>query len=99
MIHSAEDENAGLDYFRRYLPDIVITGSNLPENDGVLILDHISAIKPDTRVILSTTRCSGHILDKIARSGVAVELVPKPVDFEILFASITRCMAAISRGL
>jgi DNA-binding NtrC family response regulator len=96
MLHTAGNWHTGLDSFRRYQPGIVIIDSNLSEIDGLRILDSMPEIKPFTRLILYTSHCNSSYLERISLSGVAVELVPRPIDFEILFASITRCIASLS---
>lgn len=98
QILSTGDWNTGLNSFRKDLPDIVISDCNLSEMGEAQILDNIRAIKPSTRVIYLTSRCNKVFIERIAVSGVAVELVPKPIDFEILLTSIKRCIASLSRA-
>lgn len=95
-LHTAGDWHAGLDTFRKYQPGIVIIDSSLSEVDGLRILDSLPEIKPFTRLILFTSHCNRPFLERISLSGVAVELVPRPIDFELLFASISRCIASLS---
>jgi two-component system chemotaxis response regulator CheY len=95
-IYCAGDGIAGLDCIRRHRPDIVITDINMPEVDGFGILAGIPAIKPDIRVIVITAHSDRQNLEKIASTGVDVEIVHKPLDFTKLFASITRCIESLS---
>jgi CheY-like chemotaxis protein len=81
---------AGLDSFRRCLPDIVITDINMPELDGFQMLESIIAIKPDAHIIVVTAYSSNNFLEKITSTGVNVRVVTKPIDFKTLFASIER---------
>jgi CheY-like chemotaxis protein len=96
QIHIAGDGKTGLECFRRHLPDIVITDINMPEMDGVSMLGNMPSIKPDARVIVVTAHSDKLNLERITSAGVAVELVPKPIDFESLFASIKRCITSLS---
>jgi YesN/AraC family two-component response regulator len=95
-IHSAGDGNAGLECFRRHLPDIVITDINMPDMDGVRLIGNFPGIKPDARVIVVTAHSDRLNLERITSTGVDVELVLKPIDFETLFSSINRSIASLS---
>jgi len=97
-IYSAGDGKTGLEYFRRELPDIVITDINMPEMDGITMLGRISAINPDVRVFVVTAHSDRQYLEKIGSTGVAVELLSKPIDFEYLFAAIKGCLPSLSRA-
>ena len=96
--YCAGDGKAGLEACRRYLPDIVITDINMPGMDGVQMLANLSVIKPDVCVIVVTAHSDRQNIDRIISTGLPVELVSKPVDFKILFASIKRCIASLSSG-
>jgi YesN/AraC family two-component response regulator len=95
-IHSAGGGKDGLDFICRCQPDIVITDINMPEMNGIEMLGNLVAIKPDTHVIVVTAHSDLQNLEKITSTGIGVELVPKPVDFEILFALIKRCLTSQS---
>ena len=95
-VHCAGDGQAGFDSFCKYLPDIVITDINMPKMDGVQMLCNMSAIKPDARVIVVTAHSDRKNIERFTSTGVAVELVPKPINFKTLFASIECCIASLS---
>jgi len=92
-IYCAADGKAGLDCFRAQLPDVVITDINMPEMDGVAMLAAISAIKPDTRIVVVTAITDRANLEKVAAAQISYELIAKPIDFNALFAAITDGMA------
>jgi len=94
-IFSAGDGKTGLDSFRTYLPEIVITDINMPEVNGVRMLEIISAINPAARVIVITAHSDRQTIQQINSTGFDIELVPKPIDFETLFASINRCIVSL----
>ncbi len=75
---------------------IVITDINMPELDGVQMVSTIFDSNPETRVVMITAHSDRQNIKKITSLGMNVELVFKPVDFENLFASIDRCIAAHS---
>lgn len=93
QIYNAADGKAGLDAFGLYLPDIVITDINMPEMDGIRMLEIINTIKPDARVVVVTAHSDKKYLEKISSTGFDVELVGKPIDFTDLLAAIDRLMA------
>ena len=90
LIYSAVDGKAGLDSIIKYLPDVVITDISMPEMNGTRMISKIPAIKPDTRVIVATAYSDWNNLDMFALTGVDCEFVSKPIDFEVLFASVER---------
>lgn len=96
LISSAAEGNAGLEAVRRDLPDIVITDINMPEIDGVQLITSIAAIKPETRIIVITAHSDKQIFDRISSTGVAVDIVFKPIVFEALIAALTRSIDFLS---
>jgi DNA-binding NarL/FixJ family response regulator len=94
-IYSAADGKQGLDTFRAHRPDIVITDINMPDMDGVQMLDQIYALKPDARVIVITAHSDRKNLDRINSVCAGALMVPKPIDFEFLFKSAKRCIASL----
>lgn len=98
QIFCAANGKIGLDMFGMNLPDIVITDINMPEMDGLKMLDIIHTVKPDACVILVTAHGSTHYLKQIAASIKVIEFVPKPIDFEILFAAVQRCIESLPSG-
>lgn len=94
-IYSAGDGQAGLDCFQAHLPDIVITDINMPDMDGVKMLDRIYAVKPDTRVIVITAHSDRRNLDRINSVCASALMVPKPIDFECLFKSARHCIDSL----
>lgn len=90
QIHFAADGKAGLDAVLSELPDIVITDINMPEMDGIQLLNSIAAIKPDTGVIVVTAYSDKQTYDRIASSGISAEIIPKPIVFETLMTAVKR---------
>jgi YesN/AraC family two-component response regulator len=92
-IDCAGDGRTALDLFRRSRYDIVITDINMPGMDGVELLGIISGLNPDVRVIVITAYSDSSYLKRLSASGLAIELIPKPIDFGILSTLIRRCIA------
>jgi DNA-binding NarL/FixJ family response regulator len=55
---------------------IVITDINMPEMDGIRMLENLSAINPDARVIVITTHSDRLNFERITSTGVAVNWFP-----------------------
>jgi DNA-binding NarL/FixJ family response regulator len=72
------------------MPDIVITDINMPEMDGIQLLNSIAAIKPDARVIVITAHSDKQIYDRIASAGISAEIIQKPIVFETLMTAVKR---------
>lgn len=92
-IYSAGDGKVGLESFKKYLPDIVITDISMPEMDGTGMIRKIPAIKPETRIIVATAHNDWNNLDIFALTGVYCDFVRKPIDFDALFAAVERGIA------
>ena len=96
LIYAAGDGQAGLDSFRQYMPDIIITDINMPDMDGVQMLDRIYALKPGVQIIVATAHSDRYNLKRIASICSGALMVPKPIDFEHLYKTTKRCIAALS---
>jgi len=96
-IYCAADGRIGLDHFRTYLPDIVVTDLNMPEMDGIQLLTVIRATKPETGVIVVTAHSDWPGPAESASAAIPIEYISKPIDFGNLFAAVDRCIASLKR--
>ena len=94
-IYTAGNGKNGVELFRERMPDIVITDIMMPEMDGFQMAEEIKSIKGDTRFIVFTGCTSKTDLAKSSEIGVS-DYIVKPIDFNILFAAIEKCMAEIA---
>jgi YesN/AraC family two-component response regulator len=91
VIHTAENGRAGLELYRRYLPDLVITDIRMPLMNGIEMAQAIRSESPDAQIIvLSAHSDTDHLVDA-AESGVTNYLL-KPVDRHRLFAAVGRSL-------
>jgi len=97
LIYEAGDGKAGLECIRTSQPDIVISDINMPEMDGAQMIGSIPAICPEARIIVATALRDARSLDMIRSTGVHFEIVFKPIDFQLLFALIDRCISELPR--
>jgi YesN/AraC family two-component response regulator len=98
VLHSAINGRTGLELFKTHTPDIVMTDINMPEMNGVQLVDKIKAIKPDVMIIVLTAGTGKTILENPIGEGFEIDhLIVKPVVFGELFAAIEQCIAEITR--
>ncbi len=92
----AIDGKTGLEYFKEYLPDIVITDLIMPGMGGYQLAREIRTIKADTKLIVLTglNKMSDHVESLMAEIKFDHRIF-KPVYFENLFAAIDQCVAEI----
>jgi YesN/AraC family two-component response regulator len=96
-LYTATNGKTGLHLFKMHTPDIVVTDINLPELNGIQLVEEIRVIKPDTKIIVLSAdsgKNSFRINDK-DEFGIN-HFIAKPVIFGLLFASIEQCIAEIS---
>jgi len=91
----AIDGKVGLEYFKEYLPDIVITDVIMPVMDGCQLAREIRTIKADTKLIMLTGLSNmSDFFD--SQAGFSFDhRILKPVSFENLFFAIDQCIAEI----
>lgn len=95
LIYRQMDGKAGLDAFGLHLPDIIITDINMPEMDGLQMLELMHTIKPEAYVIVVTAHSDSGYLEKIKANGLVSVLVSKPINFEALFEAIDKGVATL----
>ncbi|MCP4148931.1 MAG: response regulator, partial [bacterium] len=73
----AETGNEGIEKFREYIPDIVISDMRLPDKNGNIVVKEIKEIDKDVPIII-ITGYSDHQLILSAMKNGAVDLLKKP---------------------
>ncbi len=53
-VYEAENGKKGLELYKQFMPDIVVTDISMPEMDGVQLITEIKKINSDTPVIVTT---------------------------------------------
>jgi YesN/AraC family two-component response regulator len=92
-IHSACDGKMGLELFREYLPEIVITDFNMPEMHGMEMAREIRAIKPETKFIILTGNSDIQSKQNSDEKGFTFDhYIVKPVLFQDLFSALEQCL-------
>ncbi|HEY3307294.1 MAG TPA: response regulator [Desulfuromonadaceae bacterium] len=97
VFHSARNGRAGVEIFKKHLPDIIITDFNMPEMDGIQMIGEIQSIKPDVMTILVTAYGDKTIQEATASAGLEIEHhLLKPINFKELFAIVNQCVTSIN---
>lgn len=73
----AETGNEGIEKFREYLPDIVISDMRLPDKNGNIVVKEIKAIDKDVPIIIITGFSDKQLILSAMRNG-ALDLLKKP---------------------
>lgn len=92
----AENGQAGLEAFRKHLPDIVVTDVRMPVMDGIRMAREIKKSKKETRVIITTAVCDINQILEAIEVGIN-HYVLKPIDHEKLLATIICCINDIAQ--
>jgi len=92
----AADGAQGLDVARKERPDLVITDIFMPEREGLTTIMDLKRIRPGMAIIAISG--GGHFaradyLDAAVDMGACAGL-PKPLDFDLLRATVARLLEA-----
>ena len=97
VLHTAANGRMGLELYKTYSPDIVITDINMPDMDGVETAEIIRSIRPDAKIIVITGRNRDLLVQDSVKKGVVFDhFIVKPVVFQELFEAIGQCLRDIS---
>jgi len=91
-IYTANNGNEGLELFRQFAPDIVVTDVNMPGMEGFEMITRINLINAGTPIIVLTAYSDKITYEKLRDLSVSKYLL-KPLDLNELFAEIEKCRA------
>ncbi|HXE98260.1 MAG TPA: response regulator [Dongiaceae bacterium] len=98
VLHTAINGRTGLELFKTYTPDIVITDINMPQMGGVQAAQAIRSIKPDSKIVAITGKNEKSVLQDSVGNGFEFDhFIMKPVVFQDMFEAIEQCLNDISR--
>ena len=95
QILSAENGAAGLESYRRQLPDIVVTDINMPVMDGIRMSREIRLINPEAVIIAVTAHSDTAYLLNAIEIGIH-HYVLKPINYDELFGVIDKVLDQIT---
>jgi YesN/AraC family two-component response regulator len=90
-INTAENGAEGLELFKAFLHDMVITDHNMPIMTGAQMATEIRLIRPETIIIFISGGIDPDAMQYLTRQGV-VHFLEKPHSYKELFILIERCM-------
>ena len=90
-IYTADNGREGVDLFRKYSPDIVVTDLQMPVMNGIEMAREIKDINPHATPIVISAHNEKHYIEAFKEIGDCTYLV-KPVDMETLLEAIRRCL-------
>jgi len=86
-VYIAKDGVEGLQKYKQYKPDVVITDISMPEMDGLTMAKEIKKLDPNQYIIIMSAYDERDNLLQTLEIGVNYFL-PKPIDTEILFQKL-----------
>lgn len=92
-VYKASDGREGLQAYKKYNPQIVITDIKMPNMNGVELIEHIKKISSDTKIIIMSAFDDKEYLYQAIALGV-FRFIKKPVNLseltEILHAAVVQ---------
>lgn len=90
-VTTAEDGAKALALAKEVAPDVVVTDLNMPNMDGLTLIDALRAQDRDLPIIVATA--SGQVSAAVdaMRKGAA-DFLTKPIDFDVLLLAIERSL-------
>ncbi|MBU5613985.1 EAL domain-containing protein [Geomonas azotofigens] len=88
-IYAADDGRAGLDLYRHYQPDVVVTDINMPQMNGIAMAREIKELNPDATIVAVTAHSETSYLMNAIEIGMD-HYVLKPVNYPELFRVLDR---------
>lgn len=96
VLHTAANGAAGLELFRQFRPQVVLTDIRMPVMDGLEMAAEIKALDPGVDLIALTAYNDSSFLSRAEEMGFS-DYVLKPIDFKDLFARIEQSLEKIKR--
>ena len=88
-VYTAENGTEGLAIFQKERPEIVLTDIKMPGIDGLVVLQQIREIEPNTAVIVITGHGDTDLAEQAANLD-AVDFINKPIKKEALDAALEK---------
>ena len=95
-IYVASNGRDGLELYKKYNPDLVISDVQMPLMDGVKMSQEIRTLNPHAKIILTTAFNETEFISKAKTLGIQ-EYVSKPLNIIKLFESIEKYLSKDSK--
>jgi len=96
VIYDAENGRRGLELYKKHSPDVIITDINMPEMDGIEMVQEIRSLNSVPRIIVLTGYSDKAYLERFDAIGIR-DYILKPVEFKKLVTAIEQSIAEIRR--
>jgi DNA-binding NtrC family response regulator len=83
VVETAREGMEGLEKAISYHPAIVLTDIRMPRVDGMMLLEHLGARRPEIAVVMVTAHCTTESIVAAMRLG-AYDYIEKPISPERL---------------
>jgi len=93
-VYEAENGQEGLDLYKQYRPEVVISDIRMPVLDGMEMSKEIKALDKNSKIILTTAHSDASILINSIEVGID-KYIMKPLDMAALFSSVEKCAEII----
>ncbi len=90
-VDTAEDGKVALERVNAHPPDVVLSDLNMPDMDGMALLEALREHHRDLPFIMVTSEGEVSTAIKAMRAGAA-DYLSKPVDFDALLVTIERAL-------
>src|SRR5689334_5660645 len=88
---TASDGRNGIEQYRRFRPDVVVTDLVMPEADGAEALQAVRETNPLAKVIVTSGRAYSDVMLRMAKQLGADAVLQKPFPHADLIAAVERC--------
>lgn len=97
-LYVAKNGQEGLEMYKQYRPDIIISDVQMPVMDGITMCEEIRKIDPSAEIILTTAFNEKSFIEKAKEAGIE-RFVSKPVSIIKLFEHIEDCIESMEKGI
>ncbi len=91
QIYTAENGAIGLELYKKYQPDVILTDIRMPVMSGLEMIQAIRQDNPDIPVIVATAYSDSSLLAELINLDTT-QFVSKPIVQERLFQALEKCV-------
>jgi len=90
-IHEASNGERAINLAEQYSPGLVLLDINLPDCDGIDLLDKLRTIVPESKILMVSSEATvDHI--KAAQAKGSIGFIVKPFNAEVVLQKITSAL-------
>ncbi len=92
VVH-AETNHYAIEQLQRLSPNLVVTDLQLPDGDGMALIEHIRRSLPETKIIVMSADTA--LLESVGKMHLVVGVLGKPCPIEYLLMAIEEVMQSL----